>query len=97
MLAAPAPPRASFAIDSFVTSVVVNTDGSLVVREDITFNFRGAHQGVFRRIPAHYSRDGLDYPLTLTGIGVYDEASRPLRSEVSYPDHAVSILSLIHI
>ena len=88
---APAPARGSFAIDSFVTSVVVNTDGSLVVREDITFNFRGAHQGVFRRIPAHYSRDGLDYPLTLTGIGVYDEASRPLRSEVSYPDHAVSI------
>jgi len=29
VLAAPAPPRASFAIDSFVTSVVVNTDGSL--------------------------------------------------------------------
>jgi len=88
---APAPTRGSFAIDSFVTSVVVNTDGSLLVREDITFNFRGAHQGVFRRIPAHYTRDGLEYPLTLTGIGVYDDASRLLRSEVSYPDHAVSI------
>src|SRR5436309_5530429 len=38
-----------------------------------------------------YTRDGLEYPLTLSGIGVYDEASRLLRSEVSYPDHAVSI------
>src|SRR5439155_129802 len=33
----------------------------------------------------------LEYPLTLSGIGVYDEGSRPLRSEVSYPDHAVAI------
>jgi len=83
--------RGLFAIDSFVTSVVVNADGSLIVREDITFNFRGSHQGIFRRIPARYSRDGLEYPLTLSGIGVYDEGSRPLRSEVSYPDHAVAI------
>jgi predicted membrane protein DUF2207 len=83
--------RGLFAIDSFVTSIVVNADGSLVVREDITFNFHGSHQGIFRRIPARYMRDGLEHPLTLTGIGVYDEASRPLRNEVSYPDHAVAI------
>jgi len=88
---APAPTRGQFAIDSFVTSVVVNPDGSLLVREDITFSFRGSHQGIFRRIPAHYTRDGLEYPLTLSGIGVYDEASRPLPSEVSYPDHSVAI------
>jgi Predicted membrane protein (DUF2207) N-terminal domain/Predicted membrane protein (DUF2207) C-terminal domain len=83
--------RGLFAIDSFVSSIVVNGDGSLIVREDITFNFRGAHQGIFRRIPAHYTRDGLEYPLTLSGIGVYDEASRLLRSEVSYPNHSVAI------
>jgi hypothetical protein len=86
-----APTRGTFAIDSFVASIVVNADGSLVVREDITFDFRGAHQGIFRRIPARYVREGLEYPLTLTGIGVYDETNRPLRSEVSYPDHAVAI------
>ena len=74
--------RGLFAIDSFVSSIVVNGDGSLIVREDITFNFRGAHQGIFRR---------LEYPLTLSGIGVYDEASRLLRSEVSYPNHSVAI------
>ncbi|MGH7302622.1 MAG: DUF2207 domain-containing protein [Candidatus Rokuibacteriota bacterium] len=83
--------RGLFAIDSFVASLVVNADGSLIVREDITFNFRGSHQGIFRRIPSRYTRNGLEYPLTLTGIGVYDEASQPLRSEVSYPDHAVAI------
>ena len=41
--------RGLYSIDSFVTSLVVNTDGSLIVREDITFEFRGAHQGIFRR------------------------------------------------
>jgi len=35
--------RGLFSIASFVVSIVVNTDGSLVVREDITFDFRGAH------------------------------------------------------
>jgi len=59
---APAPTRGQFAIDSFVTSVVVNPDGSLLVREDITFSFRGSHQGIFRRIPAHYTRDGSSTP-----------------------------------
>jgi predicted membrane protein DUF2207 len=70
---------------------VVNADGSLVVREDITFEFRGAHQGVYRRIPLHYSRDGIDFPLHLSGIGVYDEASRALRTEVTYPGRSVNV------
>ena len=83
--------RGLFAIDSFVTSLVVNADGSLIVREDITFAFRGSHQGVFRRIPLRYTRDGLEFPLALSGIGAYDEASRPLRTEVSYPDRSVVI------
>src|SRR5947209_1921812 len=83
--------RGLFSIDSFVTSLVVNADGSLVVREDITFDFRGSHQGIFRRIPLRYMRDGLEFPLTLRGIGAYDESNRPLRPEVSYPDRSVVI------
>jgi len=83
--------RGLYSIDSFVTSLVVNTDGSLIVREDITFEFRGAHQGIFRRIPLRYTRDGLEFPLHLSGIGVYDEASQRLRTEVSYPGGYVVI------
>ncbi|HYS16843.1 MAG TPA: DUF2207 domain-containing protein [Candidatus Binatia bacterium] len=83
--------RGLFSIDSFVTSLVVNADGSLIVREDITFEFRGTHQGIFRRIPLRSTHDGLEFPLSLSGIGVYDEASRPLRTEVSYPDRSVMI------
>ena len=83
--------RGLFSIDSFVTSLVVNADGSLIVREDITFDFRGSHQGIFRRIPLRYMRDGLEFPLTLRGIGAYDESNRPLRTEVSYPDRSVVI------
>ena len=65
--------RGLFSIDSFITSLVVNADGSLIVREDITFEFRGAHQGIVRRIPLRDTRDGLEFPLHLSGIGVYDE------------------------
>src|SRR5262249_50475148 len=83
--------RGQFAIDSFVASVLVNGDGSLVVREDITFDFRGPHQGVFRRIPLSYPREGYEYPHILSGIGVYDDANRLLRTEVSYPSRSVVI------
>ncbi|HZN49665.1 MAG TPA: DUF2207 domain-containing protein [Methylomirabilota bacterium] len=83
--------RGLFSIPSFVVSIAVNADGSLVVREDITFAFRGAHQGVFRRIPLYYTRDGLEFPLHLSGIGVYDEGSRALRTEVTYPGRAMTV------
>ena len=95
MLATAAPAaaqtRGQFSIDSFVASLVVNADGSLIVREDITFDFRGSHQGVFRRIPLRYVRDGLEFPLVLSGIGAYDEANQLLRTQVSYPNHSVVI------
>jgi hypothetical protein len=83
--------RGLFSIDSFVVSLAVNADGSLIVREDITVAFRGAHQGIFRRIPLRYTRDGVEYPLHIDAIGVYDDASQPLRTDVSYPSRAVMI------
>jgi hypothetical protein len=83
--------RGLFSIASFVTSVVVNPDGSLVVREDITLDFRGRHQGIYRRIPLRSPRNGLEYPLHLSGIGVYNEVSQALRTEVTYPGRHVMI------
>jgi hypothetical protein len=46
---------------------------------------------VFRRIPLRNWHGGVEFPLALSGIGAYDEASQPLVSEVSYPDQYVSI------
>jgi hypothetical protein len=74
-----------------VVTLQVNPDASLVVREDITFEFRGAHQGVFRTIPVRYDRDGYEFALRLEGIGVYDEAGQPLRHEVAYPGRYVKV------
>src|SRR5712691_9060660 len=84
-----------FAIANFVTSLQVNPDASLLVREDVTFEFQGAHQGVYRTIPVRYDRGGLEFALRLEGIGVYDEANRPLRHEVSYPSRYVRITAWV--
>src|SRR5947207_2903538 len=80
-----------FVIDSFVVSLQVDPDASLVVREDITFDFRGAHQGVFRTIPIRYDRGGYEFALRLEGIGVYDVGGAPLRHETTYPGRSVKI------
>jgi hypothetical protein len=71
--------------------VQVNSDASLVVREDITFEFEGAHNGVFRTIPIIYDRGGYEFALRLDGIGVYDDAGQSLRHEISYPGRAVKV------
>ncbi|MBI2161756.1 MAG: DUF2207 domain-containing protein [Candidatus Rokubacteria bacterium] len=69
----------------------MNPDATLVVREDIAFEFRGSHNGVFRTIPVRYDRGGYEFALRLDGIGAYDEAGQPLRHEVSYPGRYVKI------
>lgn len=83
--------RRSFAIDDFRVSLTVHADGSLLVREDITFAFHGSHRGIFRTIPVHGDRGGLEFALRLEGIGAWDEAGRALRTEVSYPGRYVRI------
>lgn len=88
--AAAARPR-GFTIERFVVSLHVNPDASLIVREDITFDFRGAHNGIFRTIPIRYERGGLEFDLRVDGVGAYDEQSRPLQTEVTYPGRYVRI------
>ena len=61
-LAAPAgsQPR-TFAIERFAVTLEVGADATLRVREAITVDFRGAHQGFFRTIPVRYERRGLEF------------------------------------
>jgi uncharacterized membrane protein YgcG len=72
-------------------SLQVRPDASVVVREDITFAFQGAHNGIYRTIPVRHERHGLPFVLRVDGIGVYDEAGQALRTEVSRPGPALRI------
>lgn len=61
------------------------------MREAITVDFRGAHQGFFRTIPVRYERRGLEFALRVDDIYVFDENVVPLRTEVSRPGRAIRI------
>ncbi|MBI2158286.1 MAG: DUF2207 domain-containing protein, partial [Candidatus Rokubacteria bacterium] len=80
-----------FAIASFGVTLQINPDASLVVREQIAFEFRGAHQGIVRTIPRSWTRGGVEVPVHFEGLGAYDDAGQPLRAEVSYPGGYVRI------
>jgi hypothetical protein len=69
----------------------VGADATLRVREAITVDFRGAHQGFFRTIPVRYERRGLEFALRVDDIHVFDENVTPLRTEVSRPGRAIRI------
>ena len=61
------------------------------MREAITVDFRGAHQGLFRTIPVRYERRGLEFSLRVDDIHVFDENVAPLRTEVSRFGRAIRI------
>jgi uncharacterized membrane protein YgcG len=61
------------------------------VREAITVDFRGAHQGFFRTIPVRYERRGLEFALRVDDVHVFDENVAALRTEVSRPGRAIRI------
>jgi uncharacterized membrane protein YgcG len=85
-----AQPR-SFSIERFAVTLEVEPDATLRVRESITFDFRGSHQGIFRTIPVRYERRGLEFALRVDDIHVFDESVAPLKTEVSRLGHAIRI------
>jgi uncharacterized membrane protein YgcG len=95
LLAALAGPAAaqqrSFSIDRFAVTLEVGTDATLRVREAITVDFRGAHQGLFRTIPVRYQRRGLEFALRVDDVHVFDENVAPLRAEVTRYERAIRI------
>lgn len=92
MLAGPAgAQQRSFAIDRFAVTLEIGADATLRVREAITVDFRGPHQGLFRTIPMRYERRGLEFSLRVDDIHVFDENVAPLRTEVSRPGRAIRI------
>lgn len=69
----------------------VGADATLRVREAVTVEFRGSHQGIFRTIPVRYERRGLEFALRVDDVHVFDEAIAPLRSEVTRLGRAIRI------
>jgi uncharacterized membrane protein YgcG len=73
----------------------VEADATLRVRESITVDFRGSHEGIFRTVPVRYERRGLDFTLRVDDIYVFDESVKPLRQEISHPGRAISVRAWI--
>src|SRR5262245_6597362 len=94
------PPRAegqppSFAIERFAVTLEVEATATLRVREAITFEFRGAHQGVYRTIPVRYERRGLEFALRVDDIHASDENVKPLATAVSRLGRAIRVKVLV--
>src|SRR5262249_6056212 len=88
---APAAAQESFSIDRFAVTLEVTRDGTLNVREAITFNFKGSHRGIFRSIPIRYERRGFELALRVDEVHAFDERVTPLRSEVSRRGRALEV------
>ena len=95
LAAAPAAPAEaqprSFAIERFAVTLEVEADAALRVREAITVDFRGAHQGFYRTIPVRYERRGFEYSLRIDDVHAFDDNVIPLRSEVTRQGGAIRI------
>ena len=87
---ADAQPR-SFSIERFAVTLEVEANATLRVREAITFEFHGAHQGIFRTIPVRYERRGLEFALRVDDIHASDENVKPLTTEVARLGRAIRI------
>ncbi|NIP56914.1 MAG: DUF2207 domain-containing protein, partial [Gemmatimonadetes bacterium] len=74
----------SYHVEAFHSTIEVAEDGSIDVREQITFRFDGRFNGVFRTIPVEYrTPQGFRYHLYLDVEDVTDEGGSTLRYEES--------------
>ena len=86
MPAAGAAQEKSYSLPSAVVDVEIASDGSLLVREDITFSFSGSFSGAYRDIPVRrgervdlvsVSEGGRRYqPGGNTALGSFDQAGK---------------------
>jgi len=73
-------------IRHFDEQVVINTDGTIEVTENIEAQFIGSNwHGIYRTIPVEYvTPQGLNYTLSLELLSVTDDAGQPLKYERSW-------------
>ena len=89
MLLAPSALEArTLSVESFWADIVVNQDGSIYVKETISYHFEGAWNGIWRAIPIQYrTEQGMGYSLLLEVQEITDERGQPLRHEISRERH----------
>jgi uncharacterized membrane protein YgcG len=81
----------SFSIERFAVTLEVGADATLRVREAITVDFQGSHQGIFRTIPVRYQRRGFEFALRVDDIHAFDESVTRLRTEVTRRGRALQV------
>ncbi len=75
----------SLVIEEFHSTIQVEQNGGIRVRESVSPRFTGSWNGIYRTIPVEYRTptSGFSYRLLLDVESVTDEAGRSLRHEVS--------------
>lgn len=83
-------------IDNFETTIEINPDASINVKESIDYDFGSAigKHGIYRTIPIGYSRDGLNYNLRVSDISVTDASGRPYKFQKSLPEDNINIKNI---
>lgn len=83
-LAAPAFAR-TYHIAKYSDGIVVGEDGRTVVTEQITFDFQGSYQGIYRQIPVEYpGPSGSNYTLFIESVDVADDNGNALKVEKQF-------------
>lgn len=77
---------AAESIESFITNIALNRDGSIIVEENILYDF-GAEErhGIYRDIPVTYKARGGNYQLRISDISALDQSGNSYHFETSHP------------
>ena len=79
-------------ITNFDTKIIINNDSSIIVQENILYNFGDSERhGIFREIPISYKARGGNYKLRISNISVSDENGNTYNYEVTYPNEYISL------
>jgi len=65
-----------FTINTYDIDLIVNSDGSIHVQEDIQVSFDKKKRGIYRTIPTRYKKDGNNVKLGIENIFVEDHKSK---------------------
>lgn len=79
-------------INSFNSQIEINTNGSINVTENISYDFEGVEKhGIFRNIPYVKTIDNKKYEMNLVIESVTDEKNNPYTFQLNYPTEKLQI------
>ncbi|MFA5178437.1 MAG: DUF2207 domain-containing protein [Candidatus Paceibacterota bacterium] len=79
-------------IENYEVKIVINKDSSLLINENIVYNFESEEKhGIFRDIPVRYLRNNLSYNLRILEISVKNEKGDNYKFEKYYSNNNLRI------